>query len=217
MNIESKNPPQVSIDTVSSALIVIDMQRAFLETGPLELPGGHKIVKGIERLIKKCRELGIVVVFTRIFHDDMTHSVYPELFPDHFDQKGNPRLTKKSPSFQITSELQPTKSDIIIDKSRYSAFYKTKLESILFEKEARTLIVVGLATNVCCESTARDAFFRNFRVVVVSDLCATYDTRAHEASLDNIRNCFGFVVNSKQMNEMLSQTKTNNAQKQALS
>ena len=203
MKISKKDSPKFEIDPKSSALLVIDMQNAFLSSGPFELPGGLKIVPGIKDLILRCRQLGILVAFTRVYHDDMDEGVYPNLFPDHFDKEGKPRLTRSSPIFQIVSELAPTINDLIIDKGRYSAFYQTELEAILRKKGIGTLFIVGLATNVCCESTARDAFFRNFRVIVLSDLNVTYSKEAHEASLENIRNCFGFVVESSELRKML--------------
>lgn len=203
MKIIEKDVSRIRIDPSSSALLVIDMQRAFLQKGPFELSGAIKIIPRIKKLVSRCRELGMPIIFTRVHHDDMNKGVYPQLFPDHFDSLGKPLLSKTSPNFAITDELRPESKDIIIDKSRYSAFFKTKLESILRKKHIDTLVIVGLATNVCCESTARDAFFRNFRVIVLSNLNVTYSKEAQEASLENISNCFGFVVSSTDFSNLL--------------
>jgi nicotinamidase-related amidase len=204
MKIIKKDISKLRIDPVSSALLVIDMQKAFLErNSPLALPGASKIVPRIQKLISQFRKSGMPIFFTRVYHDDMYKGVYPQLFPDHFDSKGKPLLRRNFPNFQIIDELKPEPKDIIIDKSRYSAFYGTKLESILRRKQINTLVIVGLATNVCCESTARDAFFRNFRVIVVSDMNVTYSKKAHEASLENISSCFGFVAKYFDIQKML--------------
>jgi nicotinamidase-related amidase len=204
MQIMKGNSKSFAIDPKSTALLVIDMQEAFLGPGPFELAEAKKTIGPMRELIVKCRELGILIVYTRVYHDDISKTTYPMLFPAHFNDKGKPYLTKKSHIFQVISELKPGNNDIVIDKSRYSAFYKTNLESTLSKRGIRTVIVVGLATNVCCESTVRDAFFRNFRAIVVSDLCTTYDHDVQEASLDNIRNCFGFVVSYTRLKKVLA-------------
>ena len=202
MNITRKNTHKIRIYSDTSALLVIDMQKGFFERGPFELLGASKIIPGVKRLISRCRSVGTKIVFTRVYHDDMRKGIYPLLFPSHF-RKGKPRLNRSASIFQIIDELKPEPNDIIIDKSRYSAFFKTKLESILHKSSIDTLLIVGVATNVCCESTVRDAFFRNFRVIVLSDLNATYSRQAHNASLENIRNCFGIVGKSSEVEKML--------------
>jgi nicotinamidase-related amidase len=203
VNIITKNVHTVSIIPQSTALVVVDMQKAFLEPGtPLYIETPSEILDGIKELLNECRKSGMTVVFTRVYHDDIDQGIYPDLFPDHF-VNGRPILVRNSEIFEIIPALRPRDDDIIIDKPRYSAFYKTNLDDILKSKRIDTLIIVGLATNVCCESTARDAFFRDYKVLFISDLNVTYDKALHEASLRTISDCFGYVMTKDQLLQLL--------------
>src|SRR5262249_44056150 len=89
--------------------------------------------------------------------------------------------------------------EIEVVKHRYSPFVNAPLDSVLRAQKIESLLLTGVTTNVCVESTARDAFMREYRVIVVSDCVATYDLTANEASLQNIRKHFGSVLSSQEI------------------
>lgn len=99
--------------------------------------------------------------------------------------------------FSMIPEPRSGSKEIIVKKHRYSAFYQTNLELILKNANIKRLILTGVATNVCVESTARDAFFRDFEVVVVSDATAAYFEDEQTASLTNIQRYFGLTMSSQ--------------------
>jgi ureidoacrylate peracid hydrolase len=96
--------------------------------------------------------------------------------------------------------VEPLPDEPIVNKQRYSAFWGTRLDSILRTLKRDTLIVTGVATNVCVESTARDGCFLDYYVVFLSDCSATGDgTAAHEATLENMRRHFGLVTSADEV------------------
>jgi biuret amidohydrolase len=203
LKIIRKDNSALTIDPIKTAILVIDMQEAFLrKDSRFVLKPASQTIPGINALIDSGRKLGMKVVFTRVHHDDIARGVYPLLFPDHFEN-GIPLLRKGTKLFQISRTVNLRKGDLVVDKPRYSAFYRTKLEKYLRRNHIDTIIVVGLATNVCCESTVRDAFFRDFRSIVISDLNSTYSPQLQRASLKTMSDCFAFVINSRQLRSLL--------------
>ncbi len=204
LKIVKKDNTRLAVDPKRTALLVVDMQEAFLrKSSRFVLKSAFGTVSGINALIETCRNLGVPVIFTRVHHDDMARGIYPSLFPDHFE-KGEPLLRKGTELFQISISVKFRKGDRIIDKPRYSAFYRTDLEKHLRRNRINTIIVVGLATNVCCESTVRDAFFRNFKPIVVSDLNSTYSEELQKASLRTMEDCFAIVMSSHELQGVLT-------------
>jgi ureidoacrylate peracid hydrolase len=190
---------ELIIDPKKTALLIIDMQEAFLNnSSPLKINGANRIVPVINRLIEKCRSVGIPIIFTRIYHDTAS-KLYRELFPAHFDVNGRPVLTRDSQWFHITSRLDVRATDTIIDKERYSAFYRTPLRTLLESKGIDTIIVCGLASNVCCESTIRDAFSHDIRSIFVTDANITLNKNMHKSTLTNVKLAFGYVTSSKRL------------------
>jgi ureidoacrylate peracid hydrolase len=105
---------------------------------------------------------------------------------------------------EIVDELKPKSGDYVIDKSRYSAFYNTNLEILLRGLGADTLLLTGVTTNMCVESTLRDAFFRDYRVVLIEDCTAAVDSPMKEATIRTVRYGFGSVASSRDVVEVLS-------------
>jgi len=180
-----------------AALLVIDLQNDFVEEGAIiEVPEARKQIPKIKKLIETCRKHEIPVIYTVMVH----HS--PDVAPRHYDLF--PFLRGKaykpgSKGVQIYDEIAPETSDIIVEKSQYSAFFNTKLGKVLhnFKKQGRsidTLMIVGTVTNICVDSTIRDAFYRNYKVVVISDCCSAVDPELHNATLKNIVYGFGRVM-----------------------
>jgi len=193
------------IDPQSAALIVVDMQSAFLDpAGVMYLEAGRSIVPVVASIAVFCRDKGMLVVWTRMSHEYMRGGAYPQLFPQHFHADGTPKLKRGTPGFEIPPALGAIPGDVFVDKFKYSGFAGTNLASILRQAGRDTVIVCGIATNVCCESTARAAFSLDFRVAVLSDATSTGNAEAHAASLKTVGLAFGYVLSFSELRECLS-------------
>ena len=191
-------------DQEKAALFVIDMQNAGLhENGHLYEEETSKkfmgIVPNIQKIIRRARECHIPVVFIR-------HAYLPgykdggilvhELFPSDIEANGWIDGTFDT---EIIEELKPEADDIIIKKNRYSAFYQTPLDMTLRNMGINTIIISGLYSNCCCESTARDAVYRDYRLYFMSDATAAIEDDLHEATLRTISTFFGKVLTTDEM------------------
>lgn len=156
-----------------TALLNIDMQNCFVEGSPIAAPDGLAILPRINRLAAACRDKGILVIHASIVMrpDGSNLGVLAQFSPPV--REGI--LNKGTESAALHSGLRVDSRDILIDKPRFGAFYGTDLELILRARGIDTLIISGVATNVCCETTAREAAVRDFRVFFLSDGTATAD------------------------------------------
>jgi nicotinamidase-related amidase len=132
-------------------------------------------------------------------YDFIRSMVYPELSPNHFKEDGTPILARGSKEFELIDELKVEKGDMVLNKDRYSAFFGTPLDLILKDRGVKTVIITGLASNVCCESTAREAFFLSYRVIFVDDLNVILNVEMHRWAVENIRLVFGYVLSSDEL------------------
>lgn len=181
------------------ALIVIDMQNGFVDPEGfmnkigLDYMSSAAAIEPISRLLAAAREAGIPILFTRysLNEDYSDAGLLLEVFPQIREARGMIRSTWDA---DVCDALAPRQGETVIDKTRYSAFYDTDLEERLLRLGIDTLIVCGVTTNVCVESTVRDAFFRDIRVVVPSDGTAAVTPELHEGALDDFRYGFGQVV-----------------------
>jgi ureidoacrylate peracid hydrolase len=150
------------------------MMNAFLRAGaPSEIQGGRRVIPKLKRLITVCRDKGIKIIFTTHIHrKDGSDLGLTALFRPGIETT-NP-LREGSSDIEFFDDIQPEKDDIVIVKRRFSAFFGTELDMILRSNEVDTLIIGGVATNVCCESTARDARIRDYRVLFLSDGTAAW-------------------------------------------
>jgi ureidoacrylate peracid hydrolase len=191
-----------------SALIIVDMQNGFChEDGFMNKIGldwttSRDAVEPVDRLAKAARAAGMPVFYTRysLNADYSDAGLLPEVYPQIVEVGGMIRDTWDG---AIVDELAPQPGDRVIDKTRYSAFYDTTLEEQLRELGIDTVIVCGVTTNVCVESTVRDAFFRDFRIVVPSDATAAVSPDLHEGSLNDFRYAFGPVVTTAELEEAI--------------
>ena len=195
-----------AIDPKSTALLVIDMQNDFVrEGGVLEVPHIRTQIPKIRALIDTCRNLGMPIIYTKQVYRADT-AVRP-LILDMFTLLEKDGLREGTEGPEICKELEPLPSDIIIRKLRFSAFYNTDLESVLRNIKGRrtidTVIICGTVTNICCESTARDAFERDFRVVFGSDITSAWSEEFQRLSLQIINYAFGWVMSSDEIMEAL--------------
>jgi nicotinamidase-related amidase len=156
-----------------TALLNIDMQNCFVQDSPIAAPDGLAVLERINRLAAACRKAGILVIHASIVTrpDGSNLGVLAEFSPPV--REGI--LNKGTHSAALHSGLEIDPRDVLIDKPRFGAFYGTDLELILRTRRIDTLIISGLATNVCCETTAREAAVRDFHVFFLSDGTATAD------------------------------------------
>jgi nicotinamidase-related amidase len=183
------NQHEMRLNLTKSALLVIDMQRFFLDAGsPTFTCGGPAIIPTLKRLIGAFRGAGRPVVFTRHVHhpDDLDSGIMGWWWQG--------KCLEGSAESEIHRELAPMSNEKVVLNHRYSAFYNTDLETVLRCLKVEDLVVSGIMTNLCCESTARDAYFRDYRVFVPADGTGTINEEMHLASLLNLAFGFAFVT-----------------------
>jgi biuret amidohydrolase len=184
--VEPYNKTNLKINFTKSALLVIDMQKYFLDkNSPTYVCGGDAIVPNISNLIGIYRKTGRPVIFTKHVHH-----------PNKIDAGimgwwWEGMVLEGSPESEIADELAPLKDEKVVLKHRYSAFYNTDLETILRCQKIEDLLITGVMTNMCCESTARDAYFRDYRVFFPADCNGTVTEEMHKSTLLNL--AFGFA------------------------
>ena len=172
-----------------SVLLVIDMQNDFVREGAvLEVEEARNQIPRIRRLIDTCHSLGVPVIYTQQETDELFCPLEVAAFPPLKD-KG---MRKGTEGIQIIDELTPGPNDVVMRKRRFSAFYQTDLEIILRNirgsiNQVDTVIICGTVTNICCESTARDAYFRDYKVVFGTDICSASTPESHNATLVNMK------------------------------
>ena len=191
-------------DKTKTALVVVDMQNGFIFDegflGKLGLDNTHlkPTVEPVRRLVEACHKEGVPVIFTRyILRPDYKDAgCFAELFPAAREVAA---LASGTWDVELLDALNPQPTDFIVDKTRYSAFYNTNLEVILRGLGVDTVIVCGVTTEICVESTVRDAFFRDYRIIVPSDAVAAIDPVRHEGTLRTISYGFGTVTTTDQV------------------
>ena len=158
-----------------TAMLVVDMQNDFVQEGaPIEIPRARAMVPRLNRLLDVCRAHKIPVIYIR--HVIRGGDIDAGRLADHHAAiRNNKAIIAGTPNVEIYEGLKPHPGDLVVAKPRYSAFYGTDLEAILRSKSIDTLIVSGTVTSVCCDSTARDAFSRDYKVIFLSDGTAARD------------------------------------------
>jgi len=170
---------KVKVRPKQAAFLAIDIQNYF-----------HRIVqpilKNLLRVIQSCRQKDIPIIFTQHGHAD------PLTDGGVLGQWWGELILHGTKDWKFLPEIKMESKDTILPKKRYSAFYETDLDSILRSKGIQDLIISGVMTNLCCETTARDAFMRDYRVFFLIDGTATGKDDHHLATLKNLG--FGFTT-----------------------
>lgn len=178
------------LQPAETAFVVIDMQNAFVaEGGVIEVPASREIIPVINRMATACREIGVPVIWIRSHHpkggSDWRH------FFDHFvrperREAAAAALSDDAPSSRFHPDMDIHDEDYIVFKNRYSCLIpgSSSLERLVRSLGRDTLLLAGTKTNICVESTARDAMMLDFRVVVLSDATAALTDEEHQASLN---------------------------------
>ena len=205
-------PDPLEIDLARTAVVVVDMQNAFASRGGLldiagvDISGPDEVVRRVGDLLDMARAAGVLVVYLQTGYK-------PDLSNGGGAASPNPRketalclmrmrpelrgklLVEGTWDFQIVKALTPRDSDIVVLKTRYSGFAGTQLDSVLRAREIRNLVFVGIATNVCVESTLRDAYFCEYWPLLVTDgTLQAGPSEAHTATVFNVESFFGWTI-----------------------
>jgi nicotinamidase-related amidase len=150
-----------------AALLNVDMQNCFVENSPIAAQDGMVILERVNRLARECRNAGATVIHTaHVLREDGSNG---GLLAENAEAVRAGVINKGSPSSRLHPALNIEAKDIILEKPRFGAFYGTDLELVLRSLELHTVIISGIATNVCCETTAREAAVRDFKVFFLRD------------------------------------------------
>jgi len=188
-----------SFDGSRTALVVVDMQNYFM-TEPYQAacPVGQEVVPNVNRLAAAVRKAGGKVIWVQNLapaESLESWSVFQERYTDAPRTTRMKQMQKDHHAFQLWPGLEVKPEDERVIKRRYSAFVQgsSNIENVLKDNGIETILVTGVATNVCCESTARDAMMLNFRTLMVSDGCATLTDQEHADTLGSFYLYFGDV------------------------
>lgn len=189
------------INVDGSALLVVDMQNYFLDEGSARFSvGGSAILPNVVRLIRAFRSAERPVIFTKHQHDK--NNLKNDVMQAWWGEVILAGTAEAELCPDIKAEANE-KNDLLITKKRYSAFFETELEVWLAERKITDLVIAGVKTNLCCESTARDAYHRNYRLFVPADGTGTGNEESHLASLLNLAYGFASVVSTDRIIEQL--------------
>jgi ureidoacrylate peracid hydrolase len=203
--VERRGRPHVydDLDPAKSALVVVDMQNAFMLPGVAHslCPMAQEIVPNINRLSGTVRDTGGTVVWIKTtFTKEALRgwSAYFEMTSPQRVAKRIEALTAGSAGHRLWNGLDVQAQDPIVEKNRFSAFIQgaSELEAVLRSRGLDTVIVTGTVTNVCCESTARDAMMLNFKTIMVTDGNAAMTDEEHAASLIAFYLSFGDIMST---------------------
>jgi nicotinamidase-related amidase len=190
--------PETVFRPARSALLVIDMQNVFADPdGSTYLPMSASAGERLAGLVEACRLAGVPVVFTRHVHQD------PQQDGGAMARWWRSLILEGSRDAEIVEALTPREGERVITKCRYSAFAGTPLEMVLRSMGIEDVIIGGVMTNLCCETTARDAFVRDFNVFFLADGTATVSESLHHATLGNIAYGFGRVLGCSDARRLL--------------
>ena len=206
-------PQAIVIDLAKTAVVMIDMQRDFLEPGGFGESLGNEVallsaaVEPCKALLSAARQQGMLVIHTREGH-------LPDMSDAHKSkvERGDPCLRigqmgpmgriliRGEPGQDIIPALYPEAGETVIDKPGKGAFYATELQTLLQKNAIENLIVCGVTTEVCVHTTVREANDRGYRCIVPGDCCASYMPEFHDAGLRMIKaqgGIFGWVTHSQ--------------------
>jgi ureidoacrylate peracid hydrolase len=189
-----------AIDSARTALVVVDMQNHFVAEGfPAEVPISREIVPNINRLAKAMRAAGGLVVWIQTtatgglehWGNYHSHMLTPERRRVRLAS-----LDEGAEGFKLYPALEVLPGDLRVKKIKYSAFVtgSSDIDAQLKGRGIDTLLITGTATNVCCESSARDAMMLDYRVIMLSDANATWTDEEHAATLNSFLLFFGDVM-----------------------
>ncbi len=210
-------PEPIRIDISRTAIIVVDMQNAFVKRGGYfdtlgyNISATESIIGPCQKVITAAREKGVKIIYLQMgCSPDLSDKGAPDS-PSAFKSRALKLITQRPElkdklyiygtwGAEIIEELKPQEGDITIKKQRYDGFIGTNLDIVLRTLGSQYLVFIGTATNVCVESTLRHAFFLDYFPILVSDAVSQMGSRVtQEATILNVQLTFGWVTNSKSL------------------
>lgn len=219
-------PEPLRIDLLKTAVIVVDMQNAFMGKGGyfdligVDTSAAWKIVEPCREIIRSARQKGARIIYFQMGYSlDLSDAGSPD--SPGFQKSSGLNFFRKHPELkdklyfygtwgaEIIEELRPLEEDIVIRKQRYDGFIGTNLDVILRSLGIRYILFLGIATNVCVESTLRHAFFLDYFPILVSDAVSQKGSSVtQEATILNVQSSFGWVTTSKKILKVLGNPKS---------
>jgi ureidoacrylate peracid hydrolase len=218
-------PEPIEIDLIKTAVIVVDMQNAFMSKGGyfdligIDTSATQKIVEPCRKIIQFAREKGAKIIYFQMGYSPDLAEAGPPGSPI-FHKSGGLKFLREHPHLkdklyfyghwgaEIIEALKPHQEDIVIKKQKYDGFIGTNLDIILKTLEIKYLLFLGVATNVCVESTLRHAFFLDYFPILVSDAVSQKGSSVtQEATILNVQSTFGWVSDSTRVMEALDHIK----------
>jgi ureidoacrylate peracid hydrolase len=219
-------PRAVTLEPARTALVVVDMQNAFVERGGLfdlaglDISGARPVVEVVRSLLAEARPAGIKIVYLQMgYRPDLADGGGPAspnwdkelalvLMRDRPELAGR-LLVHGTWDHAIVDDLKPEAGDLVVPKSRYSGFVGTALDSLLRTAGVTHLLFAGVATNVCVESTLRDAFFHEYRPLLVADATMAAGPEGQQAAtVFNVEAFFGSVTRTTDVLDWLRSAST---------
>jgi ureidoacrylate peracid hydrolase len=219
-------PGAIEVDLTKAAVVVVDMQNAFAtKGGMLDIAGADisdapRVVRSIKGILKAARQAGVLVVYVQMgYKPDLSNSGGPNspnwhkelamhLMNCQPELKGK-LLTEGTWDFAIVDELKPAPQDLVVLKTRYSGFAGTTLDSQLRTRGIHYLFFAGIATNVCVESTLRDAYFQDYWPILIADSAMPAGPASlQEATIYNVENFFGWTIRAEEFLRIVRSAKT---------
>ncbi|WP_153978773.1 cysteine hydrolase family protein [Paenibacillus xylanilyticus] len=189
---------KIHLEGKNTALIVVDVQNDYchpdgaISKSGIDVSSVKQMMPHLHSLLEAARGSSIPIIFLQTNHEDATDSeVWLSRFPDGV----NPICRTGSWGANFY-EVTPQANDIIVKKHRYSGFVHTRLESILHTLKIETLIMTGVSTNLCVESTAREGFMLDYHIVLIQDACAAFSQAEHDMTLKTVDTYFGMVTDT---------------------
>ncbi len=231
-------PNSLTVDFKKSAIVVVDMQNAFASKGGMldiagvDITDASRVIRVIRSVIEAARHIAVAVVYLRMaYKPDLSDSGGPNspnfhkelamsLMCSRPELKGKV-LTEGTWDAEIVEDLAPQPADLVVTKTRYSGFAGTPLDSQLRMRGIQYLFFAGIATNVCVESTLRDAYFHDYWPILLRDAAMPAGPpAAHDATLFNVESFFGWTTSSQdlksQLRQRTTQTSTSRSSKAAI-
>jgi ureidoacrylate peracid hydrolase len=194
---------EAKVRPAHAALVVIDMQNDFCASGGMvsrdgrDLSEAQRMAERLPRLIDAARAAGVLVVFVRCEYTSEGNAWLSDVWLEQAvrERKGGfttiPVCERDSWAGDWYAGIRPQQGDVVVVKNRYDAFQGTNLDLVLRSHGIRTLVMTGVVTNVCVETTARAGFVRDYYIVMAEDGCAAYLPEDHAQTMRNIRRFFG--------------------------
>jgi ureidoacrylate peracid hydrolase len=194
---------QERCDPRLAALIVVDVQNDFVSPKGSAAQRGEDVGNAVAmmpnliRLIDEGRRVGLTTVYIRTTHSEWTDT--PSWIYRKSQQSSLSTCREGTWGAELYDGISPLPSERVVIKHRYSAFINTDLNTVLKARGIQSVLVCGVATNVCVETTARDAYMFDYYVTMIDDCSAAYEPKLHLSTLENMRRHFGLVASSNEI------------------